>query len=395
MTQGDSKTPRQIAEEDYERKVRQKQEIESYYDDKRQEMGLQSTERIVRYLEDAGPYFHRGILYAHKDFQDVIGAIDEGKEWAIVSGLNPSGPLHFGHKAMLDILLWFQRQFSVHVYLPLTNDESYSVGKAPSLAAARTTAYEDVIPSIIALGFDPKLTHIFVHSDYPDLYNLAMFVGKHTTYNNIRSLFGWSGSENIGTAFYMGAAQMASIIMPQLPEFGGPKTVLVPVGIDQHPYISLTRDVARKLGVAPPAEIIWKFLMSLKGPDEKMSASVPDSSIYLTDTPDAARKKIRRAYSGGSPLAKVQQERGAIPEVCAVASLISYNFLTNEEWDALVEAYRTGKILTKELKDLATALVVDFLEDHKKKRQEAKGRIEEFILRTPIRSVLDLDAIPS
>lgn len=394
MPKDGSKTPLEIAEEDYQRKLKQKQEWQSYYENKREEMKLQSTERIARYLDDPGRFFYRGIIYAHKDFDKVLTAIDEGKEWAIVSGLNPSGPLHFGHKAMLDVLLWFQQQFKTRIFLPITNDETYVVGKASSLFAARRTAYEYVIPSIIALGFDPKLTHIFVHSDYPQLANLGMFLGKQTTYNNIRSLFGWTGSENIGTTFYMGALQMASIIMPQLPEFGGPKSVLVPVGIDQHPYIALSRDVARKIGLIPPSEIMWKFLISLKGPDAKMSSSVADSAIFLTDNPEEARRKISKAYTGGSPLASLQRERGGIPEVCSICSLLTFNFLTNEEWEAEIEAFRTGKLLSKELKEMATELVLSFLAEHREKREEAKKHIDEFLLKTPITSILEMDMLP-
>jgi len=389
-----AKTPLQAAIEDHEQKLRQKADIETYYEQKREEMSLEGTDRILRYLEDPGPFFYRKVIYAHKDFDKILSAIAQEKEWAIVSGLNPSGALHFGHKAMMDVLLWFQRAFGARVYIPITNDETYVVGKASSLREARANAYELVIPSIIALGFDPHLTHIFVHSDYPDFFNVAMYFSKSTTYNNVRSLFGWSGSENPGIVFYMGALQMASILMPQLPEFGGPKPVLVPVGIDQHPYISLSRDIANRNRLVPPAEVIWKFLMGLKSPDHKMSSSVPDSAIFLTDTPKQAAEKIKRAYSGGSPLASLHRERGGIPEVCSVFSLITYNFLTNEEWDQLLADYRSGSLLSGELKKRAIEYVSDFLSDHHRRREQAKHRLDEFLLKTPIRSVLETEQIP-
>jgi tryptophanyl-tRNA synthetase len=385
----------EVALADYERKVAQKHEIESYYETKRDELHLNGTERLVKYLDDPGPFFNRQILYAHNGFETILKAIGDETEWAIVSGLNPSGPLHFGHKAMLDVLLWFQKTYRTHVYLPITNDETYVVGKADSLRESRCIAYEFVIPSIVALGFDPQLTHIFVHSDYPTLTNLAMFLSKYTTYNTVRGLFGWSGSENIGTVFYMGALQMASILMPQLPEFGGPKPVLVPVGIDQHPYIALSRDIARRLKLVQPSEIIWKFLMGLKGPDKKMSSSVPDSAIWLTDTPQEAARKIKKAYTGGSSLASVHRERGGIPEVCSVFSLIAFNFLSDDALSALRDDYRSGRVLSGDLKMRAIELVSDFLADHQRAREASKAMIDEFILKTPIRTPLEMDAIPA
>ena len=383
-----------IGRQEHAGKMKEKEEIESYYEDKRLELNLKSTDRLVKYLPEPGRFFHRKILYAHNDIETVLSAISRGEEWAIVSGLNPSGALHFGHKAMLDVLLWFQKTYQAHIYLPITNDESYVVHKVGSLRESRANAYELVIPSIIALGFDPKLTHIFVHSDYRDFFNVAMFLSRYTTYNSVRSLFGWTGSENPGQVFYMGALQMASIIMPQLPEFGGPKPVLVPVGIDQHPYIALSRDVARRLNLIPPAELIWKFLVGLKGPQNKMSSSDPDSTILLTDTPEDADRKIRRAFTGGLSSLKAHRALGGVPEICSVFSLITFNFLDNEEWDTYLERYRSGDLLSSELKKLASRLVTEFLEEHARERKKAVDRIDEFILDTPIRSILEMDEIP-
>src|SRR5947209_5647476 len=103
------------AEADYEKKLQQKQEIETYYEDKRIEQSLDGTERIVAYLEDPGRFFYRKIFYAHKGFERIMTAIAKGETWAIVSGINPSGPLHFGHKAIFDALLWFQQNFNVEI----------------------------------------------------------------------------------------------------------------------------------------------------------------------------------------------------------------------------------------------------------------------------------------
>src|SRR5271157_3185027 len=117
----------EVALADYERKLEQKREIESYYETKREELNLKKTDRFLKYMDEPGPFFNRQILYAHNDFEAVLKAITDETEWAIVSGLNPSGPLHFGHKAMMDVLLWFQKTYRARVYIPITNDETYVV----------------------------------------------------------------------------------------------------------------------------------------------------------------------------------------------------------------------------------------------------------------------------
>ena len=389
----EKKSPVEISEADYQNKLQLKEEMESYYEDKRIELGLESTKRVINLLENPEPFFSRDILFAHKDFDLILDAVDKGQEWAIVSGFNPSGPLHFGHKAMFDILLWLQRELDAHIHIPITSDETYVVDKAKSLKQSRYNAYEYAIPSIIALGFDPEKTRIYVTSDYPDLYVASMYIGKYLTTNKVNKLFGLDSSENPSALFYMGAVQMTQILLPQLPEFGGPKPTLIPVGIDQHPYISMSRDVARRLKLIPPAELIWKFLISLKGPEQKMSGSVKDSAIYLTDTPDDAKRKIKTAYSGGSPLASMQRERGAIVEIDPVFSMMTYSFLSDQELKKVRDSYANGEIMSSELKKMAAEYVLDFLSDHQKNRVEAKKRIDEFLLKTPIKSVLELEQL--
>jgi tryptophanyl-tRNA synthetase len=69
---------------------------------------------------------------------------------------------------------------------------------------------------------------------------------------------------------------------------------LIPCAIDQDPYFRLTRDVAQKLKYSKPALIHAKFFPALQGPQTKMSASDPNSSIYMIDTPSQIKNKINR-----------------------------------------------------------------------------------------------------
>ncbi len=380
----------ELANKEYKEKSKLAQKEEKYYRDKKKEFGLKTLERFMKYFPDSSSNMKKGITFAHKDIEIIAKAIANNKPWAVVSGLNPSGPLHFGHKAIFDELLWMQKH-GADVYIPITNDESFVVGKTESLAQSRKIAYEEVIPSIIAMGFNPKKTHIFVDSDYPDIYNIAMDLANKTTLNKAFKIFGFDQTEkgeNPGTLFYRSAVQIAQILLPQYPEFGGPKPTVVPVGIDQHPYISLSRDVAEKKGFIPPAELITKFLPSMRGP-KKMSASIKGSSIYLTDSIKVAKEKIEKAYTGGSVSAKFQKEHGGIPEICSVFQLLKYHFLNEKEADELYQKYKKGQILNKELKKIAKDYIVKYLRKHQLKRKKAKKKINKFLLKKQVKSILD------
>ncbi|MGD9129323.1 MAG: tryptophan--tRNA ligase, partial [Candidatus Woesebacteria bacterium] len=362
MKEGFQPSPEEMAQQDYEAKLSKKREEKDYYRNKSEQLDLEPITRFVEYHPNPSELMKMGITFAHRDLQSVVDAMAEGQPWAVVSGLNPSGPLHFGHKQVFDELLWMQRQ-GAEIYIPITNDETYVVGKTDTLARSRAIAYQDVIPSIIAMGFNPEKTHIFVDSDYLDIYNVAMDISKHLNLNRICGVFGFGKDEegeNVGTMFYRGAVQLAQILLPQYEEFGGSKPSVIPVGIDQYPYILLSRDVAIKKHLIPPAATFIKFGEGLDGKG-KMSVSRQGSALFLTDDHQTARKKIKSSYTGGSILARYQSEHGGIPDICPIYQLRSTHFAN----DTLHKQCSSGQILCSQCKKEAEDEVMDFLERHK------------------------------
>jgi len=62
----------------------------------------------------------------------------------------------------------------------------------------------------------------------------------------------------------------------------------------------MTRDVCTKLKAPKPAGLYSKFFPSLQGFNSKMSGSVPNSGIFMTDTMKQIEGKINKhAFSGG------------------------------------------------------------------------------------------------
>jgi len=376
----------QQAMREYEEKLFLKEKEASYYPEKMRELGLKNIERFIKYHPNPSRLMKLGITYAHRDLEIVAESMANNKPWAVISGLNPSGPLHLGHKTIFDELLWLQEQ-GAEIFIPITNDESYVVDKTKSLSDARRIGYDSVIPSIIAMGFNPKLTHIFVDSDYTDIYNVAMDISKYITLNKALKVFGFDESEdNPGSLFYRSGVQIAHILLPQYMEFGGPKPTLVPVGIDQHPYILLSRDVAERKKFIPPAELTLKFLWGLDGKG-KMSASREGSAIFLTDNPNEAVKKIKSSYTGGSALATYQREHGGVAEICPIYAIQQYHF--DAEETNLYTRCTSGQILCGKCKEYAAENVRKYLEKFQSVLPEAKARTGEFLLNTSIRSILE------
>ncbi len=104
--------------------------------------------------------------------------------------------------------------------------------------------------------------------------------------STLKAIFGLQFSDNCGKAAYP-AIQAAPCLSSSFPHIFGDKNIpcLIPCGIDQDPYFRMTRDVCPKLKAPKPAGFYSKFFPSLQGFGTKMSASDPNTGIFLTDTP--------------------------------------------------------------------------------------------------------------
>ena len=250
---------------------------------------------------------------------------------------------------------------------------------------SRKIAYEQIIPSIIAMGFEAEKTHIYVDTDYPEIYKVAMELSTKTTFNKASKIFGFQDdgeNQNPGTFFYRSAVQIAQILLPQYEEFGGKKPTLIPVGIDQHPYLLLARDIAEKKGFIPPAELDIKFLQGMDGKG-KMSASREKGALFLTDDKKVLEKKIKSAYTGGSPSAAYQHRNGGVPEICPVYALQEHHFPSKD----LHNACSSGEILCGDCKVKTLEQIIPLIEKHQLKRNEAKKHMDAYLLTTPIQSI--------
>lgn len=175
------------------------------------------------------------------------------------------------------------------------------------------------IKDIIAFGFDPEKTFIFSDVEYIQyLYPNVLKMQKNVNYNQIKGIFGFSDSDNVGK-FAFPPVQGAPCFSNTFPHiYGERKNVpcLIPCAIDQDPYFRMTRDIAGKLKYMKPASFYSSFFPALQGKKSKMSSSDPTSSILLTDKPDQIKNKINKyAFSGGGATLEEHKANGANLEV--------------------------------------------------------------------------------
>lgn len=341
------------------------------------EFGIEPIGDLYKKLPIKHHYFSRGIIFGHRDFNKIVEAIKEKKPFVMMTGLMPSGKFHLGHKIVADMMIYFQK-LGAECYVAVADIEA-TLTRGVKREEAKKVAIEQYLLNYIALGLKSKKTKFYFQSNGPVEYNnLSKYVSKKTTFNELESMYGTLTPEKMISVF----TQVADILHPQLKENGGPKPVIVPVGADQLNHINLTRDMASRMkseyNFILPSAIFNKMLPGLQG--GKMSSSRPESYIALTDSPEEVKKKIMKyAFSGGRETIEEHRKKGGNPDVD-----ISYQYLTYfEEDDKKLEKiyndYKSGKLLTGELKQILIDKLNKFLKHHQAERNKARKKLNKFL----------------
>jgi tryptophanyl-tRNA synthetase len=272
-----------------------------------------------------------------------------------------------------------QEAFDCEVFIPISDDEKFFVKENLSFEQALEYSRDNIL-DLIALGFKPGKTFIFEDFVFTDIYKYAARVAKRMTYSTAKAAFGLKPEQNVGWSFYP-AMQAAHILFPQFQR--GSHISVVPVGIDQDPFIRLTRDVAvhPDFNFIKPAALHAKFIPALTGA-AKMSSS-EGSQIFLSDTPEEVKRKINKyAFSGGQATIEEHRKLGGNPDVDVSFQYLKMFFEEDDKKLAQIEKdYRSGKMLTGELKAILIEKINAFLTLHQKRREEAKKNLDKFLFK--------------
>jgi tryptophanyl-tRNA synthetase len=350
------------------------------------EFGIELLKELPRVFNE-NVLFRRKVVFAHRDIQSILTAIKSKKGFAMMTGLMPSGKFHLGHMLLVQQMIFYQK-LGAKIYIAVADLEAYNA-RGRSLKELREIAIDQYLVNYIALGLKPKNCEIYFQSERSQgaeksnaYYRLASNFSRHATFNEFKAVYGDLSPGKINASLF----QAADMYHPQLPEFGsgrGGVPTLIPVGTDQDPHIRIARGIARRYKgkiLTPISSTYHVFLPSLKG-GGKMSSSDEFSYIALTDTAKEVEKKIKKfAFSGGKDTLDEHRKHGGNPDIDVSFQYLKMFFEPDDKkLMKIYDDYKSGKLLSGELKQILIDKINAFLKDVQKKRGVAKKQVGKFL----------------
>ncbi len=220
---------------------------------------------------------------------------------ALISGIQPTGRLHLGnYLGALKNFVELQNSGKYRCYFFIADYHSLT---ADFDASEKAGQIMELAADFLAAGINPEKSTIFVQSRISAHPELAWIFNAVTPFGELSRMTQFkekSGerkeSANVGLFTY--PLLMAADILLYEPRF-------VPVGEDQLQHLELTRTIARKFNgrfgktFTEPKAILTAAprLMSLSDPAKKMSKTAPAGCLFLDDSPEIIREKIKRAVT--------------------------------------------------------------------------------------------------
>ena len=112
----------------------------------------------------------------------------------------------------------------------------------------------------------------------------------------------------------------------------------------------------------------------MQGPKTKMSASTESSAIFMTDDENQLKLKINKyAFSGGKDNLEEHRKLGGNPEIDVPYQYLSFFEPDDEKLEKIYNEYKSGKLLSGEIKNILFETLKPFIKSH----QESRNKVTE------------------
>lgn len=293
----------------------------------------------------------------------------------ILSGIRPSGRLHLGNY-LGAIKNWIELQNKENVEFSVFMIADYHAITTPFEPKSFQDQVLDTAREYLAAGINPDKALLIRQSKIPQHTELAWIFNTITPVSWLDRLPTYREKleenpkyHNLGLLAY--PVLMAADILIY-------KANLVPVGDDQLPHIDLTNEIVKKFNYmfgqtfepVRPHLAEGARIMSLQNPKKKMSKT-GDEPIFLTDSADQIREKIKKAVTdSGKEIEFKPDEKPAISNLITIYHLLAGVGGQKSGIREIEEKYK-GKSYVEFKNDLAE-VIINFLKPFQEKYNELR-----------------------
>ena len=216
----------------------------------------------------------------------------------VTSGIQPSGTLHLGnYLGMLRQAVELQNNSNYRRFYFIVDLHSLT-GRYSQKEKAKEI-YELAV-DLLAGGILPTKSTLFIQSHVKEHTELAWIFNTITSMGQLERMVEYKEKIVQGLVPNVGLFDYPVLMAADILIYKGE---LVPVGDDQRQHLEVTRDIARTFNsrfgktFPEPKAILTHTprVMSLNNARQKMSKSLPQGCLFLTDAPKVMREKIMRA----------------------------------------------------------------------------------------------------
>jgi tryptophanyl-tRNA synthetase len=290
----------------------------------------------------------------------------------VTSGIQPSGTMHLGnYLGFLQQAVQLQDNPNYRRFYFIVDLHSLT-GRYSSKEKAKEI-YELAV-DLLAGGIDPKKSTLFIQSHVKEHTELAWIFNTITSMGQLERMVEYKEKISQGIAANVGLFDYPVLMAADILVYKGE---LVPVGDDQRQHLEVTRDIARTFNgrfgktFPEPKAILTHAprVMSLNNARQKMSKSLPQGCLFLTDAPKVMREKIMRAETDSyTEIGYDPVRRGAISNLVMIYAELSG--LTTSE---VVKMFK-GVGYAEFKKELAELIIRTFKPFQERRAKLAKNR---------------------
>ncbi len=239
-----------------------------------------------------------------KNAEEIVTLEDlkslEGKNLKGYIGFEPSGLVHLGTGLICGNKVKDLVESGINMRILLADWHAYINDKFGGDMEKIRLSAEIMKQSFLAIGVPESVDFVYADDlvDSKQYWEKIIKVAKNTTLNRVRRAMDIMGRKDTDMDL-----DSSKIIYPfmQVTDIFHMDLDIALGGMDQRHAHMLARELAPKLGFKKPVAIHTPLLTGLKGGNRmdftsKMSKSKADSAIFVTDSPEKIKSKIKGAF---------------------------------------------------------------------------------------------------